>query len=371
VTAGFFSPLPPARTGVADYAAALLKALRARGQVEIGDPDADICLYHIGNNHLHRDIYRRALERPGLVVLHDAVLQHFFLGSLTEREYIDEFVYNYGAWSEDQARWMWSNRARSAADPVYFEYPMLKRIAVSSLGVLVHNPAAARMVLAHAPDAQIFEIPHLFEPPDLPEAYQIERLRKRLGLTAASCLIGVFGHLRESKRLPAVLRAFERARRESDLALLVAGGFASSDLARSLAPQLDAPGILRVGYTPDRDFWRYACAVDACANLRSPPAGETSGISVRLMGIGKPVLLTDSLENSGFPDATCIRVDAGPAEEDMLSSLFTWLARFPNDAREIGGRAAEQIRRRHAPERVAEQYWDALRACYHKEKVRI
>ena len=28
----------------------------------------------------HREIYRQAIERPGVAVLHDAVLQHFFLG---------------------------------------------------------------------------------------------------------------------------------------------------------------------------------------------------------------------------------------------------------------------------------------------------
>ena len=35
VTVGFYSPLPPARTGVADYAAALLAELRRHGRVEV------------------------------------------------------------------------------------------------------------------------------------------------------------------------------------------------------------------------------------------------------------------------------------------------------------------------------------------------
>jgi hypothetical protein len=41
--------------------------------------------------------------------------------------------------------------------------------------------------------------------------------------------------------------------------------------------------------------------VDACINLRYPAAGETSGIAIRLMGIGKPVLLTDG-EVLAFPE---------------------------------------------------------------------
>ena len=47
---GFHSPLPPARTGVADYSASLLTALRALGPVELSPSRADVHLYHIGNN---------------------------------------------------------------------------------------------------------------------------------------------------------------------------------------------------------------------------------------------------------------------------------------------------------------------------------
>src|ERR1051326_3838763 len=142
---GFFSPLPPARTGVADYSAALLTALRRHGPVEPDNTRADVALYHIGNNHLHRAIYQRALERPGVIVLHDAVLQHFFLGILDRGPYIEEFVYNYGEWTRGLAGDLWKNRARSGADPRYFEYPMIKRIVTASRAVIVHNPAAARI----------------------------------------------------------------------------------------------------------------------------------------------------------------------------------------------------------------------------------
>jgi len=131
---GFYSPLPPAPTGVADYSAALLEALRPLGTVEVDAADCDIALYHVGNNALHREIYLRTLARPGVVVLHDALLQHFYLGMLDEAAYVEEFVFNYGEWSRDLARDLWAGRARSGADPRYFGYPMLKRIAQASSG---------------------------------------------------------------------------------------------------------------------------------------------------------------------------------------------------------------------------------------------
>lgn len=361
---GFHSPLPPARTGVADYSAALLRALRPLGEVEVNARVADVHLYHLGNNRLHAEIYRLALAESGVIVLHDAVLHHFLLGTLGEHEYVEEFTYNYGAWSEDQARQLWRNRARSAADPQYFRYALLKRVIERSRAVIVHNPGAARMVREHVPSAVVHEIPMLFEPPEeSPSATDVLRLRGSMGIAPRTFLFGVFGHLRESKRLAEVLRAFERVRRCHPMSLLVAGEFGSSDLARAVAPFLRPDhGVYRVGFTEEREFALYTAASDACINLRYPAAGETSAISIRLMGASKPVIMTSGLETSRFPETACLRVDAGVAEEEMLADYMLLLAGSAGDATAIGRRAAEHMREHHAPAGVARAYWQALRA---------
>jgi len=368
---GFFSPLPPSPTGVADYSAALLAALRNLGEVAVDDPRADIALYHLGNNHLHREIYQQALAHPGVVVIHDAVLQHFFLGTLDQTRYVDEFVYNYGEWTRGLAEDLWKNRARSAADPRYFAYPMLKRIVTASRAVIVHNPAAARVVRQHHDQARVFEIPHLFVPPPVPDHVETLRFRERLGLGPRTLLVGVFGHLRESKRLSAILRAMETVwKRGADATLLVQGEFASSDLARALAPRLtNDPRILRTGYLPDAEFWRWASATDVCLNLRFPSAAETSGIAVAMMGIGKAVVFTAGEEIARIPEDACLRVEASATEEKELGDYLVWLAGDREAAIEIGRRAAVHIASEHAVEKVAAQYWEALVfACSHDPK---
>jgi glycosyltransferase involved in cell wall biosynthesis len=354
---GFYSPLPPARTGVADYAASLLAGLQRCGRVEIAPARCDVALYQIGNNRLHADIYRAALERPGVVVLHDAVLHHFLLGQLDEAAYVEEFVFNYGEWHRGLARDLWRGRAASGADSRYFEYPMLRRIAERSLAIAVHNPAAARAVCRHAAGARIVEIPHLFDRPPLPPAIDVLRYRESLGVPLDTFLFGVFGYLRESKRLLTVLETmaeFPQAR------LLVAGEFVSSDLARAAGPLLTAPGIVQLPYLDDRDFWLAASAVDACINLRYPATGETSGITIRLMGIGKPVLVTDSEENSRYPEDACVRVEAGLAERDSLREYLILLTSMQRVASEIGLRGARYIERYHRVDQVSKRFWDLL-----------
>ncbi|MEO5923333.1 MAG: glycosyltransferase [Bryobacteraceae bacterium] len=357
MTLGYFSPMPPAATGVADYSAELLPHLRALGSVTL-QQSGDVNIYHVGNNALHREIYARALAEPGVVVLHDSVLQHFFLGMLDEAGYVEEFVYNYGEWARGEAHELWRQRARSGADARYFGYPMLRRILSTARAVIVHNPAAAEIARTHAADARIMEIPHLFVPPQLPDPVDIVRLRLSLGVAPRTLLIGAFGHQRETKHLGVLLRAFDRAIAQgADARLLVSGEFVSETFARTLQPLLQNPRIVRTGHLPEEAFWKHLAATDLCVNLRYPSAAESSGIAIRMMGIGKAVVFTNDPSIARFPEDACLRVDIGPAEEEMLANYIVWLSREREAAQAIGRNAAQHIAKQHAPEKVAAAYW--------------
>jgi glycosyltransferase involved in cell wall biosynthesis len=356
LTVGYFSPLPPTRSGVADYAAALLAELRKFGQFHVNASNSSVALYHLGNNLLHRGIYSQALRRPGVVVLHDALLQHFFLGSLTEREYCDEFAYNYGEWSRAEAHTLWKNRAKSADSAEYFARPMLKRIVECSRAIIVHNPAARARVLDAVPQAQVVEIPHFFKPVPPPDATELLLFRGR-----CRYLFGIFGYLRESKRLFSALKTFSRLRRiMPGVELLVAGQFHSPDLAASLAPLLSAPGVRRIGHMSDAEFALATAAVDCCVNLRYPSAAETSGIGIRLMGLGKPVIFTEGPENSHLPAHTHLAVEPGLRESAHLFELMATLVAKPLRGIEVGHFAAAHILRYHSIQAAAEQYWRIL-----------
>ncbi len=356
----FVSPMPPAPSGVAEYSATLAASLRKHTQIVVTNrpgPGFDNAIYQIGNNRLHLEAYRSALVRPGIAVLHDAVLHHLLLGALGEAGYIEEFVYNYGEWRRDLARNLWRGRSRSSADSRYFSYPLLRRIVEASRAIVVHNPAAARMAREAVPAAKVTEIPHFFVPPALPCLGR--ETRDRLGLASNEFVVGVFGYLRDSKRIASVLKAMPAARRGK---LLLVGKFVSCDLERALAPRLGSNQIIRLGHVTDAEFWRLAEITDVCVNLRHPSAGETSGIGIKMMGIGKPVLVTASEETSRFPELSVIRIDPDESEVEMLAHYLRTLEQNPEMRAEIGRRAAAHIAENHGLKRAVQLYLELIEA---------
>src|SRR5262249_27490478 len=87
VRIAYYSPMPPSRSGIADYSTLLLPALRSRVEeivvVEPGKraPAADVTLYHVGNDPDSPGCIVDALRmRPSAVVLTEYVLHHLISG---------------------------------------------------------------------------------------------------------------------------------------------------------------------------------------------------------------------------------------------------------------------------------------------------
>jgi glycosyltransferase involved in cell wall biosynthesis len=228
--------------------------------------------------------------------------------------------------------------------------------------VIVHNPGAAAIVRAVNVAIPIAVIPHFCEVTDPPDAFETARFRESLGIAASTRLFGIFGYLREPKRVVPCIHAFQKLHAmKPDTALLLAGEVVSGDLARLLQSELkQAPAVHRLPHLSERDFRIAAAAVDCCLNLRYPGAGESSGIAVRLMSLGKPVIVTDNAENADFPPAAVLRNSPGIAEAEELFDHMLLVTQFPSIARDVGIEAKRHIREQHALDSVAGKYWEVL-----------
>jgi glycosyltransferase involved in cell wall biosynthesis/SAM-dependent methyltransferase len=358
----FFSPMPPARSGIADYSAALVEPLGRLVDLDIFDtaPAAfdpsrfDVALYQVGNNPAHGFVYEAALRHPGVVVLHEANLHHL-LAELTIRRgdwdaYMREVEHDAGPAAMPYAR-----RVRALeVGPDYEGVPMTRRILERARGVIAHSEAVLDHVRAAGYTGPTARIPHGAW---LPEADRLGA-RDRLGIPDGAPLIGIFGYLKPYKRIPESLRALARLLRVEPRTRLILAGEPHPDLPLdSLIQALGIGDSVRVlGFTAIEDFTGAIAACDIVLNLRYPTVGETSGSLLRALGLGKPVLVSDVGAFHDLPDDVCLKVPVGPTEEDEIFEYLNLLVARPDLARAMGARARAWVERECTWERVAQRY---------------
>jgi glycosyltransferase involved in cell wall biosynthesis len=389
----YVSPLPPQQTGIADYSAELLPHLAERLDLELfaDDPHRvipalagrfpvhplralperassyDSILYQLGNNaDYHGRIYRTLLEVPGtpaIVVLHEYVLHHLVRGlTLVHGDaagYLEEMRYAYGRSGLALAK-----RSLDTGIPVdVWTHPLFERAVDASLGVIVHSETTRQRVLASRPLARIAKVPHHLSLDALPGARTLtrEEARAALGLPQDAFLVASFGFITPVKRLDVALRAFARFHREvpSCRYLLVGDVSPYYDLDAVLKPEL-RDGVVKVGHTELADFLRYMVAVDLAVNLRYPSAGETSGTVVRLLGLGRAVVVSDDGSFAELPDACCAKV---PLDETEEEALLAYLRLFYQDEalrREMGENARRHLAENHSLAGSARGYAEFL-----------
>ena len=179
-------------------------------------------------------------------------------------------------------------------------------------------------------------------------------------------LIGCFGHVNESKRIPQLYAAFARLReRLPDARLLLVGG-ASRRLADLEAPE----GVTREGYVDEERLWSLMESCDVVVSLRSPTMGETSGTVVRALSIGKPLVVTDVGWFSELPDSVAVKVAADEHEVETLAAELERLLADAEARRAMSAAARELATTEHDVQRVADLYVAALEEAAAGEGVR-
>jgi glycosyltransferase involved in cell wall biosynthesis len=353
----YYSPLPPSRSGVADYSALLLPALRERLDVVLAragrwrpDPKADLALYHVGNDaEAHGWVVEALRRRRGVVVLHDFVLHHLVVGLTFARGdaagYLAAMEREAGLIGRLLAYAVLDNKLPPLWETRPEDFPLAGEVLDRATGLIVHSRYVEQRARAAGFSGPIRRIAHPAWPVPAVEPAGVE----------GRPLYGCFGHLNESKRIPELLRSFAAVRsRRPEARLLLVGG------ASSLLQRLELPeGVLREEYVSEDRLWTLMAACDGIVSLRSPTMGETSGSAIRALSLGKPLVISDLGWFAELPDEAVLKVPVDEREEQTLVAALEALA--DESVRDtMGGRARELVEREHRLDRVAEAYAAAL-----------
>ncbi len=360
----YYSPLPPSRSGIADYSALLLPELESRIDVELARPGrfrrapkADVALYHVGNDpDAHGWIVEALRRRPGVVVLHELVLHHLVAGITLARGdaagYLAAMERDHGLAGRLLAYGVLDNRIPPLWETRPQDFPLAGEILRLAQSLIVHSRYVEDGARAAGYEGPVARIPH--------PAWRHEAEAPQ------SLVIGCFGHLNESKRIPQLYAAFARVReRIPDARLLVVGG-ASSRLAGLETPD----GVTREGYVDEERLWSLMAGCDVIVSLRSPTMGETSGTVVRALSIGRPLVVSDVGWFSELPDAVAVKVAPDEHEVEALARELERLLGDDQARAAMSSAARELALSQHDVGRVADLYVAVLEEAAGGEAVR-
>jgi glycosyltransferase involved in cell wall biosynthesis len=363
----YYSPLPPERTGIADYSALLLPALRELADVEVarkGRPArGDVALYHVGNNpDAHAWIVEQLRREAGVVVLHDFVLHHLVAGMTLGRKDGQGYLAAMERDAGIAGRLLGLGVIDGCIPPLWEvrpeDFPLCGEVLDLATGVMVHSHFVEERLRERGYDGTIWHVPHPAWPvPDVaPERF------------AGEPVIGAFGNMNPSKRVPQLLDAFERFRESHpDARLLLVGAAAPGfGLEWRIGHEGLAEAVTQIDYVDEERLWALMAGVDVVASLRSPTMGETSGTAIRALTLRKPLVVSDVGWFSELPDDVALKAKPDEREVDALTDALEHATANV----EAMGSAASALAERHDLRRVADLYLGALEESLGGEPVR-
>ena len=389
----YFSPMPPARTGVATYSSELLPALAKHFDITVFTPTAlaevpaqvravnfvadpgvlktistfDRALYHLGNNpYFHLDILRAYLLRPDAVVLHDTVL-YFLAAGEGRGALLQELLHSNPASAFDGMDEI--DRRSPDGDvlryPTPSKYPCLTRVLLNARQIIVHNQAARREVETRDYRGTINVVPLLHygavDGRDIPSDEKIQSFRSKYALEQDCVVFGAFGFIGPTKRLDQVFKALSTVTANGRLPnirfLVVGEGVSINESIRDGGLEKI---VIQTGFVDDEEFRDLLSSVDVLVNLRYPSHGESSATLIQAMLRRKPCIVTNDASFVDFPDTTVVKVGFETNEVEEIADTIVRLAESRTLRHEIGEAARSHVLANHAPERVAAEYQLAL-----------
>ena len=388
----WFSPLPPASTDIAHYTMRVVAALSERAEVVLwtdsreGDESlrehavvrvyqpasipweelnrADLSIYHIGNNPLfHGSIWQTSRRHPGVVVLHDERLHHFFDGiyRVQQRDmasYLALMERYYGAEGRRAGEACYLSDARNI-DEMAERYPLTAHALEGALGVITHTletyeklSAENRWPVAYLP------LPFGAGPQPTAKASAASASDKR---DEPPFRLIIFGYLGRNRRLEEALEALAAFPAREQFRLDIYGQVLIDE--RHLRARIRNLGLKHLvklhGYVPEEELDAALARAHLAINLRWPTMGEASGSQLRIWKHALPSLVSRVGWYAALPAAAVVFVEPEREAFDIQRHLNAFLA-DPARFAAMGQHGRRMLIEQHSPQSYAQSILEVV-----------
>lgn len=394
----FVSPLPPARTGIANYSAELLPALMAHFEIELVTDSPNVSLppalaqlpvrgvawfernarhfdrivYQFGNSPFHSHMLALLRRHPGIVVMHD-----FFMSGMLAHDELsgtEPGVWTRALYESHGYPAMKQRHAPDGIESAKLFFPCNLELLEGARGVIVHSAHAvglARAWYGEGTGDDWHLIPHLRVAVDRPDPHAARRV---LGIPEDAFLICSFGFVDPSKLSLRLLNAWlaSRLRADARCHLILVGANHGGDYGAQLSARIAASGLSGrihiTGWADDEKYRLHLQAADLAVQLRTQSRGETSGAVLDCMNHGLPVIVNANGAMADLPDTAVRKLPDDFSDAELIDALED-LWRHATQRQALGEAARSTIAKDHNPAACAAQYACAIAAAYRHDDV--
>jgi glycosyltransferase involved in cell wall biosynthesis len=371
----YVSPLPPERSGVADYSRELLPELAKYYKIDLvtdlgRSADSDLrsrfrfvpfarfrktayryerILYHVGDSPFHSQMPSLIERYPGTLVLHDFFLSHLFY-------YLDgiDRVALWRALYDSHGYPGLLTRSQKGAEAAVWAYPCNLGVLSQAEGVIVHSEQARQLAsqwFGMSTDGWKI-IPQLRKSSKIVGR---EEARRALGISPDVFMVCCFGFVAPTKLNGLVLRSWMESgltnRDDCRLAFVGGDGEGKPYRVNGVTPS----GVVLTGYVSKEVYERYLAAADVGVQLRGELSrGETPRSVLDCMAHGLTTIVNPHPGVDDIP-AECVVKLSGNASSE-LAAVFELLWRESEYRAELGRRAEQYVRDKRSPALIAQQY---------------
>lgn len=387
----YVSPLPPQKSGIADYSAELVPELAAWYDIELvvdQDPVTDPRLaafpqrsaawlrahahefqrvvYHFGNSPVHGHMFDLLREVPGIVVLHDFylsnVLDYLEHDRVLPQGFLRALYQSHGYTGLLGHRQAGRNRA-------VWKYPSNRGVLDHATGVIVHSEFPKQLAAqwyGEGAGKDWRSVPLLRGKPEgsaTPAARAAAR--QRLKLRDSDYIVATFGMLGTTKLNDELLDAFLASplALDANCHLVFVGqndsGRYGADLARKIKNSAAAARIRITGFADAATYADYVIACDTAVQLRGSSRGETSAAVLDCLLYGAPTIVNAHGSTASI-DSELVVMLPDAFETAELAAALASLHGDPAKRSALGARALAYMETEHAPAHAGRLCMEAI-----------
>ena len=387
----YVSPLPPEKSGIADYSAELLPELARLYEIDVivaqdeisdswinancsarsvqwfveNSDNYERVLYHFGNSTFHQHMFELLKAIPGIVVLHDfylsGIVAHMDMHGLAKNYWVQELYKTHGYAA------LYDRFHDKQMQDVIWNYPCSLSVLQNSLGIIAHSSNSLRLAEQWygGETTDLAVIPLMRESTI---STTKDSSRKTLGFGAGDFIVCTFGLIGPTKLNHRLIQAWLKSRLAQDRSchLIFVGENHSGAYGQELLATIRShqnSNIHITGWTDMSVFRQYLSLADVGVQLRTLSRGETSAAVLDCMNYGLATVVNANGSMADLEDQAVWKLPDEFSDKHLIDALET-LWQDENRRRRMGEAARDIILRDHNPHTCAEQYGEVIERFY-------